>query len=132
MRTKRGIGLIVVGCLLASVAVVGLLIAWLGWAPGILVGLIIAVAVIGTYLLVLGPWQRRWGATEEEVRRAMPGDDLLRPDAPSTTRAITIDAPPEEIFPWLLQIIIYPNSGHGGVFQFHDRFAPVAVEFLGR
>ena len=59
MRTKRGIGLIVVGCLLASVAVVGLLIAWLGWAPGILVGLIIAVAVIGTYLLVLGPWQRR-------------------------------------------------------------------------
>jgi hypothetical protein len=62
----------------------------------------------------------------------MPGDDLLRPDAPSTTRAITIDAPPEEIFPWLLQIIIYPNSGHGGVFQFHDRFAPVAVEFLGR
>jgi hypothetical protein len=132
MRTKRGIGLIVVGCLLASVAVLGLLIAWLGWAPGILVGLIIAVAVIGTYLLVLGPWQRRWGATEEEVRRAMPGDDLLRPDAPSTTRAITIDAPPEEIFPWLLQIIIYPNSGHGGVFQFHDRFAPVAVEFLGR
>jgi pimeloyl-ACP methyl ester carboxylesterase len=30
------------------------------------------------------------------------------------------------------ELIIYPNSGHGGVFQFHDRFAPVAVEFLGR
>jgi pimeloyl-ACP methyl ester carboxylesterase len=30
------------------------------------------------------------------------------------------------------EVIIYPNSGHGGVFQFHDRFAPVAVEFLGR
>ena len=59
MRTKRGIGLIVVGCLLASVAVLGLLIAWLGSALGILVGLLIAVAVIGTYLLVLGPWQRR-------------------------------------------------------------------------
>lgn len=28
-------------------------------------------------------------------------------------------------------LIIYPDSGHGGVFQFHDRFAPVAVEFLG-
>ena len=29
------------------------------------------------------------------------------------------------------ELIIYPNSGHGGIFQFHDRFAPVAVDFLG-
>jgi pimeloyl-ACP methyl ester carboxylesterase len=28
--------------------------------------------------------------------------------------------------------IIYPDSGHGGIFQYHDRFAPVAVEFLAR
>jgi pimeloyl-ACP methyl ester carboxylesterase len=28
------------------------------------------------------------------------------------------------------QLIIYPDSGHGGVFQFHERFAPVAAEFL--
>ena len=27
-------------------------------------------------------------------------------------------------------LIIYPDSGHGGIFQFHDRFAPMAVEFL--
>jgi pimeloyl-ACP methyl ester carboxylesterase len=30
------------------------------------------------------------------------------------------------------KLIIYPDSGHGGIFQFHDKFAPVAVEFLGR
>jgi hypothetical protein len=114
MRTKRVIGLIVVGCLLASVAVLGLLIAWLGSALGTLVGLLIAVAVIGTYLQVLGPWQRRWGATDGEVRRAMPGDGLLRPDAPSTTRAITIDASPEEVFPWLLQI----GYGRGGWYSY--------------
>jgi pimeloyl-ACP methyl ester carboxylesterase len=30
------------------------------------------------------------------------------------------------------QLIIYPDSGHGGIFQFHDKFAPVAVEFLTR
>lgn len=29
------------------------------------------------------------------------------------------------------ELIIYPDSGHGGVFQYHDKFAPVAVEFLG-
>src|SRR5438034_3149185 len=30
------------------------------------------------------------------------------------------------------ELIIYPDSGHGGIFQFHDRFAPVAVAFLDR
>ena len=30
------------------------------------------------------------------------------------------------------ELVIYPNSGHGGIFQFHEKFAPVAVEFLGR
>lgn len=29
------------------------------------------------------------------------------------------------------ELVIYPDSGHGGIFQYHDRFAPVAVEFLG-
>lgn len=30
------------------------------------------------------------------------------------------------------ELVIYPDSGHGGIFQFHDRFVPVALEFLGR
>jgi pimeloyl-ACP methyl ester carboxylesterase len=30
------------------------------------------------------------------------------------------------------ELIIYPGSGHGGIFQFHDKFAPIAVEFLAR
>jgi pimeloyl-ACP methyl ester carboxylesterase len=30
------------------------------------------------------------------------------------------------------KLIVYPDSGHGGIFQFHDEFAPVVVEFLGR
>ena len=29
------------------------------------------------------------------------------------------------------ELIIYPDSGHGGIFQFHEKFAPVAVDFLG-
>lgn len=28
------------------------------------------------------------------------------------------------------QLIIYPNSGHGGIFQYHEQFAPDAAEFL--
>jgi len=30
------------------------------------------------------------------------------------------------------ELIIYPDSGHGGIFQYHEKFAPVAVEFLAR
>lgn len=30
------------------------------------------------------------------------------------------------------ELIIYPDSGHGGIFQYHDKFAPVAVSFLAR
>lgn len=30
------------------------------------------------------------------------------------------------------ELVIYPNSGHGGIFQFHDEFGPVAVAFLAR
>jgi pimeloyl-ACP methyl ester carboxylesterase len=30
------------------------------------------------------------------------------------------------------ELIIYADSGHGGIFQFHDEFAPAAVEFLDR
>jgi pimeloyl-ACP methyl ester carboxylesterase len=30
------------------------------------------------------------------------------------------------------ELVIYPDSGHGAIFQFHERFAPLAVEFLDR
>jgi len=30
------------------------------------------------------------------------------------------------------ELIIYPDSGHGGIFQYYEKFAPIAVEFLGR
>ncbi|MFK0041098.1 alpha/beta fold hydrolase [Paenarthrobacter sp. NPDC090517] len=30
------------------------------------------------------------------------------------------------------ELVIYPDSGHGGIFQFHDKFVPIALEFLSR
>lgn len=53
-----------------------------------------------------------WGARPDEVAREMPGDDLL-PDAPTvSTRAVSIDAPPSAIWPWLLQM----GPGRGGLY----------------
>lgn len=128
MRTKQTIGLIVLGCIIASLTVLAGLIAWLGTAMGIVMGVLIAVGVIATYLLFLGPWQHRWGATDEEVARAMPGDALLRPGAPSTTRAIMIDVSPETVFPWLLQI----GYGRGGWYSYDwiDNDRKPSVEWI--
>lgn len=56
------------------------------------------------YLLVLRPWERSWLAAPDERTRVLPGDDVV-PDATlDETRAITIDAPPSTIWPWLLQM----------------------------
>jgi hypothetical protein len=72
----------------------------------------IAVTVAGAP--VLRHWYHRWGATDEEVDRVMPGDELVpRPDLAST-RAVTIAAPPSTVWPWLVQI----GHGRGGLYSF--------------
>jgi hypothetical protein len=58
--------------------------------------------------LVLSPLLRRrhltWGATSEEAGSQMPGDHLLLRAQYRATRAITIDAAPERVWPWLVQV----------------------------
>jgi hypothetical protein len=53
---------------------------------------------------LLRRWHRRWGATDAEVAAAMPGDDLVPGCQYCCTRAITIGAPPEAVWPWLVQV----------------------------
>jgi hypothetical protein len=53
---------------------------------------------------LLRPWHRRWGATPAETAAPMPGDDRLPVAQYRCTRAITVDAPPEEVWPWLVQV----------------------------
>jgi hypothetical protein len=115
MKTMRRILFVLIGILALCVAGWVGLMYWLGWLPGTSVAAAAALAVVLLYRFALGPRQRRWGATDDEVVGAMPGDDLLRPGAAGTTRAITIDAPPERVWPWLLQI----GYGRGGWYS-HD------------
>ena len=57
------------------------------------------------------PAIRNWGATETEVGRAMPLDSQVsRPDLAST-RAITIDASPDRVWPWVVQMGERPRAG---------------------
>lgn len=53
---------------------------------------------------LLRPWHLRWGATDDDVAAGMPGDEILRDASFNGTRAITVDAPPEAVWPWLVQI----------------------------
>jgi hypothetical protein len=49
-------------------------------------------------------WHLRWGATPAEAAASLPGDALLPRAQYKSTRAITIDAPPEAVWPWLVQV----------------------------
>jgi hypothetical protein len=46
----------------------------------------------------------RWGLSEEEARQPLPGDDLVPNATLETNHAITIDAPPLAVWPWIVQI----------------------------
>jgi hypothetical protein len=63
-----------------------------------------SVGALAAYLRLIRPWQLRWGATDAEVGRSMPGDDDVPRPTFNATRAVTVAATPEQIWPWLVQI----------------------------
>jgi hypothetical protein len=73
-----------------------------------------AAGIVGLYRWVVRPRMYNSGATAEEVAAELPGDDLVEPGAPRTTRAVTIDAPAEAIWPWLAQI----GEDRGGFYSY--------------
>jgi hypothetical protein len=72
------------------------------------IGLGVLDALSGLPLFATAPLYRRrhlrWGATDEEVRGPMPGDDLVPAASFAATRAITIDAQPDVVWPWIVQM----------------------------
>jgi hypothetical protein len=81
--------------------------------------LTVAVAAMGAgalaaYVLGLRPWHLRWGANEEEAREPLQGDELVPHPNVEATHAITIEAPVEEVWPWLVQI----GQDKGGFYSY--------------
>jgi hypothetical protein len=83
------------------------------WKLYSLAGGALAAEVVA-YLL-WRPRMLRWGATAEEATEPLPGDDRTPHPRVQSTRAVTIDAPPEQVWPWLLQMGI----GRAGFYS-HD------------
>ncbi|MGI5860822.1 MAG: hypothetical protein ACOX6T_02065 [Myxococcales bacterium] len=78
------------------------------------VGSALTGAGLALYVARIRPWHMRWNATDEELRMAMPGDqDVDRPHYDATW-AITIDAPSELVWPWLVQM----GEGRGGFYSY--------------
>jgi hypothetical protein len=77
----------------------------------ILVGVLALTAV---YWFPVRRMFTRWGTTPEELERVMPGDALIPNPTITGTGAVTVHAPPEDIWPWLVQM------GHqrGGLYSY--------------
>lgn len=78
-------------------------------SPGTRAGAVSAVlaslGVLGVaYLRWYRPWQLTWGASAAEAAGAMPGDEVVKDPSFDATRAVSIAAPPELIYPWLVQM----------------------------
>jgi hypothetical protein len=69
-----------------------------------------AALVVAAYLRIRGPILT-WGATGAEADGALPGDELLPTPDGASTRAIDIDAPPADVWPWLAQMGPAPRGG---------------------
>ena len=72
------------------------------------------VVVLLVYATLVRPWHQHWGATRAEIACVMPGDNLVIAPQEITTRAISIRAQPEHIWPWLAQM----GRGRGGLYSY--------------
>ena len=76
--------------------------------------LLVVLTVALLYWFPIRRWMSGWGSTPEDLSRVMAGDSLLEHPTYSGTMAVTIDAPPEDVWPWLVQI----GYQRGGLYSY--------------
>jgi len=96
---------------------------------------VLGIVVVGIlYAFAIRPWHLHRGATTEEVRRSLPGDDLVPHPKFVWNQASTIHAPAAQVWPWVVQIgnqragwyswdAIHRLLGVAGSVQYEDRSA---------
>jgi hypothetical protein len=73
-----------------------------------------ALGAAAVLVAVLRKLSLRWGATADEQHRSMPGDELMARADLESTRAVTIHAPADQVWPWLAQL----GQGRGGLYSY--------------
>jgi len=80
-----------------------------------IIGICFAAVVIGVIAIVLlMPWMDRWGASANEISATLPGDELVTSPRYIYNRVVTVDAAPEQIYPWLVQL----GAEKGGMYSY--------------
>jgi hypothetical protein len=116
------------GVLLGPSLLLGLLVVFGTWA--VMTGrvfrhregparLLRPLAILGAsfpwaYAFAIRPWHLRWGATDEELEKPLPGDELVPDPGIQSTRAITVHAPVEKVWQWLAQV----GQDRGGFYSY--------------
>lgn len=59
-------------------------------------------------------WMLLWGSTPDEWEQVLPGDELILAPRTGSTRAVTIRAPIEAVWPWIAQM----GQGRGGLYSY--------------
>ena len=77
------------------------------------VAALVGVLAVGS-LPLLRTWSLQWGTTEAELDTILPGDDLLPIADHQSTRAVSIRATAEQVWPWLVQL----GQGRGGFYSY--------------
>jgi hypothetical protein len=75
---------------------------------------VVILALTMLYWFPIRRWMSRWGTTPLDLTRVMAGDSLLVDPMYSGTMAVTVNAPPEDIWPWLVQI----GYQRGGLYSY--------------
>jgi hypothetical protein len=79
-----------------------------------LLTLLVMLALLVLYWFPIRQWMNQWGASPSDLDRAMAGDGLLPDWTYSGTTAVTVNVPPEHIWPWLVQI----GYQRGGLYSY--------------
>ena len=80
-------------------------VVWLAIASSMLVAI---------YVSLVWPRISRWGATDEVVDKPLPGDELVPEPLLVTTKAVTIHANPQDVWPWIAQL----GVDRGGMYSY--------------
>ncbi len=70
----------------------------------LLVLVVLAIVAAVTYVAVIRPWANRWGASQAEIGASMPYEEMVPHPKAVATRAITIHAAVEQVWPWFAQL----------------------------
>ena len=85
--------------------------------------------LVAFYFAWLREYQMNWGATAEDVNRYMSGDELLENPEFNATRAVEINATPEQIWPWIVQMG-YSKAGFYGFDKLDNGGNPSAEHII--